>query len=232
MSVPSLIIFLVLLACGIVGGLASHLLLQADNDARTTPWYGNIFNRSVLIGVVAAFVTPLFLNMISSDLLSQSEEQPEKYFVIGGIALLAAVFGKRFLTTVYDQLMKKVETLGKEVEQIGEATDEPDTEARSPGAQGLRSCGIEEPDYKIMHAMVHTRYPSRSLHGLRRSTGLPLEEINTRLTGLISKDFVTQTQSEAGPPRWLLTEPGRLAFDALLPAPEKDGTTEETDAST
>jgi uncharacterized membrane protein YeaQ/YmgE (transglycosylase-associated protein family) len=208
---PLLTIFAVLLICGVIGGLAGYFFSGRKEYGRT--WYG-----SLLIGVVAAFITPLLLSMMSSDLLTAWESKPHLLFVLAGFALLAAVFGERFLANMYEKLMKQVWELRARVEDVEEANEPspPELEDRTgPPAAKLAAENIDSAQYRIMEAMASSKYESRSFSGLRRSTGLKASEVNQQLTELIARGFVSQRQSKRGEVRWFLTGTGREALAKL-----------------
>jgi hypothetical protein len=208
---PLMTVFCILLICGVFGGLAGHFFTDGKGTSR--PWYG-----SLLIGVVAAFITPLLLSMISSDLLTAWESKNNLLFVLAGFALLAAVFGHRFLANMYERLMKQVGELKERVEDVEEATEPPpqELEDRSePPVAKLSAQNIDSAQYRIMEAMANSKYQSRSLSGLRRSTGLKGSEINQQLTQLIARGYVSQRLTRNNEPRWFLTVTGRAALAKL-----------------
>lgn len=109
---------------GIVGGYVNYIL-RSDTDysadaknknTEKTP-VSNGARRSwpnIVVGVSATLVVPLFLSTISSTLLSDSRTDVLKYFVFGGFCLLAAIFSKRFLSSMEKQILGKAQEAAEE----------------------------------------------------------------------------------------------------------------------
>ena len=80
MNIPYEIFFiqLIILLGGSLGGLVSAFISE---DADVTLAF---CLRRVVIGLGAAFLVPLFLNMISSNLLEQAKTTPSADLIFGG----------------------------------------------------------------------------------------------------------------------------------------------------
>lgn len=223
---PQLAIILgILLISGILGGLAGRYV--GDKKEDNGPWYA-----STIIGVVAALITPLFLSMISSNLLIEWQAKPHLLFVIAGFALLAAVFGRRFLASMYDKVVKQVNDLKQEagqlkaqtaelktkIEVVEEANELPPTDAELPqGAkkEQLARENLEDEDVRLMEAMANSKFQSRSLSGLRRGTGVAGTDVHRRLSQLITRGLVQQHETKDNQPRWFLSQKGREMLGSL-----------------
>ena len=206
---PMTTILLLLLVCGVLGGFAGYLLSPRDEDTKKKP--ASLFT-SIVVGIVAAFTTPLLLNMISSDLLIQWREQQEKLFVIAGMALVAAVFGRQFLRTMYDRLMQRVEVLQREVQR---RNNEPDIPSEDVSEDKLVKASITKQELAVMIKMADSRFPSRSLSGLRRDTRMNRTELKKELTNLVGKGFVEQHVNENRALRWYLSKAGCAVLATL-----------------
>ena len=208
---PLVTVLVILFLSGLIGGAAGYFL--SNRKADSIPWYAYL-----CIGVVAAFITPLLLSMISSNLLTEWPSKPHLLFVIAGFALLASVFGRRFLASMYDKFMQQVGELKTRIEGVEEANEPPPPEledsSNTPTAS-LTAQSLTDAQYRIMAAMADSKYQSRSLSGLRRGTGLKAAEVNQRLTELIARGFVTQHQTTDNEPRWFLTVAGRETLAKL-----------------
>lgn len=74
------ILIALMLLSGILGGLANYFALEKRTQTnKKIDWRGY-----VLLGVVAAFAVPLFLNMISSNLLDAGRTAPLNLFALCG----------------------------------------------------------------------------------------------------------------------------------------------------
>ena len=83
--IATLLIIMVL--CGIYGGYVAYRLMP---EADATP---SALRTSIVTGACAALLVPLFLNTISSDLMTSSRSDPLKLLVFTGFCLVAAVSG-------------------------------------------------------------------------------------------------------------------------------------------
>ena len=201
-------IFIILLVCGIVGGLANY-----DISTDHSKSYSKTKLSSVILGIVAAFTVPLFLKMISSDILIKSQKEPTEFFVIIGFALIASVFSRNFLSTIYDRLMQRVDKLEKRMEDV---TDEPNyPEEGEISKTHFKDEGLTEEELKIMIKMASSKYPSRSLDGLKRDTGIERGKINETFNVLMEKGLVEQSLNSNQELRWYLSSKGRSVLAKL-----------------
>ena len=96
------IVFLTIFFSGLFGGIARFHWEKLDG--------GN--NLSVLgfacLGVAAAFMVPLFLNTISSTLVSDSRNDPMKLFVLIGFCIAAATAAKQFIGSLADAFLHRL----------------------------------------------------------------------------------------------------------------------------
>ena len=85
------IIFIILLS-GFVGGIANFFRNDANSDF-------NMFRfiKSIIVGLVASFTVPLFLNTVSSTLLKEAENENINYLIFAGFCLIAAFAANRFM---------------------------------------------------------------------------------------------------------------------------------------
>lgn len=87
-------VFVTMLLAGMGGGLARFVQLRATSSKEAS-WI-----TCVVMGVAAAFLVPLFLNTISSPLIAESRDYPEKLFVLIGFCIAAAYFSQQFMDSV------------------------------------------------------------------------------------------------------------------------------------
>lgn len=99
----------IMIAAGILGGIANYFLAERHAEFA----WRDLFKYSVL-GVVAALMVPLFLNMISSNLLDLARTRPINLFVFAGFCLIAVIFSRRFLENLSTKLIQQVSQIRKE----------------------------------------------------------------------------------------------------------------------
>ena len=71
--------------------------------------------KYILLGIGASFLIPVFLKTISSNLLSSKDNND--YLIFAGFCLIAAIFSRRFITTIGDKILeaaKNAEKIAKE----------------------------------------------------------------------------------------------------------------------
>ncbi len=219
----------VMLASGIIGGLVNRYLLDKTEDD-SMPWW-----QCVIVGIAAAFIVPLFLNMISSGLIRDilgSLDQPgdsSKLFVLGGFCLAAAISSRAFINTVSQRVLQEAreakEDAAKAQQDAAEAKAslatviEPDDAAeeatgreREISFQAAEEVALSDDEKEVMSVMVNSSFAMRSLSGLSKQAGLDAGRVNIALTSLIEKGLAAQGTSLKGYPRWYLTTDGRVAL--------------------
>lgn len=98
----------VMLAAGAVGGLVNGFLADAPDAARLAWW------KHVVIGITAAFMVPLFLAMISADLIDKirgtadQAGNPVLLLNLAGFCLVASVSSRAFIGSLTERLMREV----------------------------------------------------------------------------------------------------------------------------
>lgn len=105
---------------GLLGGIANYLMNRPEG-ARRWDWFEYL--KSLALGLSAAATAPLFLNILSSNLMAESEKNPLLYFVFAGFCLVAAIFSSRFLTSIGDRVLRELEHVKRENEALAETTE-------------------------------------------------------------------------------------------------------------
>ncbi|OUM04082.1 YEATS-associated helix-containing protein [Variovorax sp. JS1663] len=113
-------IALVLLVFGILGGVVNAIITDPAQETRL-PWW-----QHTLVGIAASFMVPLFLNMISGEIINDiiDKDEKSKLFVLAGFCLVAAISSRAFIRTISDRLLQEVRTVKKEVEVASAKADD------------------------------------------------------------------------------------------------------------
>jgi hypothetical protein len=83
---------------GIFGDLVNYFLfLQKDADIVSLP-------RSIVVGAAAAFLVPVVLFLVGSDLLRQSQFETSQLILLASICLIAALASRFFVLSTADQV--------------------------------------------------------------------------------------------------------------------------------
>jgi hypothetical protein len=98
---------------GSLGGVINFFLLDDETQNKVGDSVGTVkrgwfyrLSRSIIIGIGAAFVVPLFLQTISSSLMNDCQNKSQLFFVYAGFCLIASIFSRRFLDTVAERALK------------------------------------------------------------------------------------------------------------------------------
>ena len=104
-----LLVLSIMITAGILGGIANYFVAERHAEFA----WRDLFKYAVL-GVVTALIVPLFLNMISSNLLDLARTRPINLFVFAGFCLIAVLFARRFLESLSARLIQQVSQIRKE----------------------------------------------------------------------------------------------------------------------
>ena len=213
----------VMLLAGIVGGLINFFIADPTTEAPLAWW------KHLVIGVGASFTVPVFLNMISSTLISEitgevaDAKVVAKLLVLSGFCLLAAVSSRAFLRSLSERVLQEVKTAKIQAEEAREAATDARTAvapfieeeiatAESAHGNALPRAAAPEvtsDERKILKAMTTSRFSMRSLSGIAKDTGLAVETVNAMISALLRKALISEAKSKEGQPRWYPTSLGR-----------------------
>ena len=169
-------IILVIIISGITGGLINFLLyIKEDNpDLQKESRIINFFYH-ILNGIIASFVVPLFLNTISSNLVSVIFDNPlrAEMLLFVGFCLLASLFSSQFLTGMYSkivedqkQMKEKIKEASDTVEDMKKGNDQGiDPKLISEFIKDIPSDNEKEQVQEILRLFTDGKYYSRSIPG-------------------------------------------------------------------
>jgi len=226
----------VLLLAGVLGGAMGYYLEQ---PIQTSTLEGEGITRKkavklfpyLVLGVGASLMVPLFLNMISSTLVSEALSPREggqaelKLLVITGFALIAAVSSRRFITSLTDKVIRDVQEakeLAQEAEKKVDLIVEPENAPREPSSPVVDQAQahvdpatLSDHEKRVLKTLFNSSYSARALSGISRDGEIDQEEATAALTLLVGKSLVQQTQTFKGYAKWSLTQAGRAAAGAV-----------------
>jgi len=202
----------IMIGSGILGGLVNFFLSE-----KYKPPIWKALLGYCLLGIVAALTVPLFLNMISSNLLTVAQKKPVNLFIFNGICLLFAVFSCRLKENIYN---KRFQRTGKINRNHGNAdTAETDFDSkigcRKVSKDRLRRAGISESELKILQVMARGTHVHQSLVGLLKDPELAKEQVNETLSSAMAKGLVEQKLNTENKLRLYLTPKGKHLIDKL-----------------
>ncbi len=222
-----LLILAVLLAGGIFGGIVNFLLARPDDVPTPSVW------RSMIVGLAASLLVPLFLNMISSNLLDLIRGgDGSKLLILLGFCLVAAISSTAFIRTLSDKVLTEakqareqaqqaraeVASMEQDIRPIVVKDTETDPESFSTAAadaQGdLRSARADAgaplaPEQRsLLNALSSGRWTLRTEAGLARELGIDRTQAARLLDDLAANGYAGRRVDENGT-RWFATELGR-----------------------
>lgn len=123
-TLHSILVALLPIPAGILGGLVAILLMR-DDDTNLTP-SDRKRGRNVVLGVTAAFLVPLFLKLVSSDLIENDDGgllSAWLYMAYAGMCLIAAISSRGFISSVSRSVLAQVQEAREAVERRADAVE-------------------------------------------------------------------------------------------------------------
>lgn len=222
-----IIILGIMVAAGLLGGLANFFLNERDSNS---PW--GSAGRHMVLGVVAALTVPLFLNMMSSHLLEATRLKSSELFVFAGFCLLYVVVTRRFFENIAARLIGQVEQVRREVKHLQYASERaPLPAAAAPTSRAAEPEAAPEPapasivelprnavsfgDIELMRAVAEGNAIYGANTGLAAKTTLPKDQIAARLAALKAMGLIESKIDERNVVRWHLTPKGKSLLDGI-----------------
>jgi len=223
------ILAIVLLLSGIFGGLVNFLLNQDSDGIPVHFW------KSITTGVAASIMVPLFLHMISSNLMESSEKEPLDYFQIAGFCLIAAIFSRRFIEGMWEKLLQQLKKTEDKVEKTSQVVEEEKEKVATliglqeepDDLESDRNLKLTLTDYEvmgldemqpflkkdmmtIMDALDDPNYRFRTVRGIATATKLDRDLVSGLLEALADKAIgAVKKIRKDDKDLWVLTEKGR-----------------------
>lgn len=206
-----LVIIILIIIMGTFGGIINHYNDNCKCEYNLMKKRTHLC-QSIILGIGAASLVPLFLNTISSDILEESVENPMNYFILAGFFLIAAISSRKFINSLSDKVIKN---LKENIEESKRTLDnvnltlEPLVYKESESEKNNKSKIIikekndneneEEskdidPVDKVLKSFLSCRYTYRVLDGISHSTGFSEKEIYIILNKLIKKGYVREVK--------------------------------------
>jgi hypothetical protein len=224
-----LVILLIMVLAGVLGGIANYFLSDRQSDSGRREW-----GKYLTLGVIAALTVPLFLNMISSNLLEAARTRPVDFFVFAGFCLIYVVASRRVVENVANKLMGQMDQMRREMGQINQQRQ--DVPVAAPVREEPTAPAIETPapvkpevvreslsynDIEILRALAEDSYVYGNLVGLTDKTGLARDLISTRLTVLKNLGVIETRINEKNVLHWYVAPKGKQMLGDILSGQEE-----------
>ncbi len=186
----------IIVGTGIFGGVINYYRSLYDKKFE----FSQVI-RPVLIGLAAAALVPLFLNMISSDLLKAKDDVTTNYFVFLGFCLIASIFSGEFIDSIGKKVLNQIGEVKKEIEETNTEDDSPEINELN------QDNDLTENQNLVLKAFIENKYTYRSISGLASQTGLDKTVIKKELVDLGKLGLTEVVERQKGP-RWKITSEG------------------------
>jgi hypothetical protein len=152
-----IIVIIIIIAAGMVGGIVNRILFK-----KHTIW------ESIVLGIVAAFLIPLFLYLSKLELLNEAEKGMHiNYLYFAGFCLLVGIFP----TQVYYTILQRIFP-----EQPKETTPQSPTTPTLPDRES-----------KVLASLKTEQ--GKGIRQLEEDTNLSKQEIKDALENLVQKNL-------------------------------------------
>ncbi len=218
-----LVIAAVMFIAGALGGLIAFFISDPQNGNKLAWW------QQMVVGIGAAFIVPLFLNMISGDLIDKirgvNGQNPDfsKLFVLAGFCLVAAISQRAFIHSMSRKLLQAVEEAKEQAAEVKEVIDsqieDETTDEMLSGSLQMSGnlqtkkipaiADLNDDERSILRIMVNSPYSMRSISGMAKDSGLERAKVEATIASLMNKRLLAQGRSTSGQPRWYPTSLGR-----------------------
>jgi DNA-binding MarR family transcriptional regulator len=203
----------IMVISGILAGLTNYFFSENQKPQVLQAILGRC-----LLGIAAALTVPLFLNIISSNLLPTAQKNPTNLLVFNGICLIFAFVLCRFKEIIFVKQSRKTEKDKKDnTIIIPIKTDYGfETSQREFLRDKMNRTGMSASELKILGSIANKKHAHTSLVDLLKDPGLINEKINETLSSLMAKGFVEQRLSQENRLLLYLTPKGHRILTKAL----------------
>jgi DNA-binding MarR family transcriptional regulator len=203
----------IMVISGILAGLTNYFFSENQKPRGLQMILGRC-----LLGIAAALTVPLFLNIISSNLLATAQKNPINLLVFNGICLIFAFVLCRFKEIIFVKQSRKTEKDKKDNTIIIPIKTEYgfETSQREFVRDKTNRTGMSASELKILGSIANKKHAHTSLVDLLKDPGLINEKINETLSSLMARGFVEQRLSQENRLLLYLTPKGHRILTKAL----------------
>jgi hypothetical protein len=218
-----LILAAVMTIAGVFGGLINYYQMnQSEGDPASLP-------RCIVLGVGAAFLVPVILDLVSSELILEIQGDPSRLLIYTGFCLISSIASRFVLINMPERILREAsmartsaEVLQREMRVIQEeliplieteTEQDHQTEEASNPIEGEEELDVTSS--KILKNLGCGRYIFRSMAGICRESNSDEMTVAKTLNVLVGRSLAGQVSGKKGI-RWYLTEKGRRVMDTAL----------------
>mgnify|MGYP001183775162 FL=1 len=217
-------LLLVMVASGLLGGVVNFIYSYSNGRKKMVQFVDLL--KSMITGVAAALLIPIFLNTISSNIVKESETDDGKLLVFAGFCVIAAVSSKAFIKAISGRVLERVNRIEEDVQAVKSEvkpmvlkhSEFDEAKRRKEKADGrnspvqANSAGETVPDetksIKVLEKLADSDYAFRSIEGLARDVNMEPEQVQECLEHCVSSGLAGQIENSLGV-RFYITEDGQ-----------------------
>ncbi len=186
---------------GCFGGIINYLLIPRSKLNNFVELI-----KSVVFGLGAACLVPLFLNTISSTLIIEAESNYSKLLVFSGFCLIASIFSKSFIFSISKKVLKdleeKQENITRNLENVQESVIQIKDEIQpviekesepyeySIDEKTVIFVDVNDKELSILKKLAEGTYTYRSMKNLSKELNLPEKTLEYYAGKLTAKRLV------------------------------------------
>jgi hypothetical protein len=201
----------IILGAGLLGGWAGSLM-SADGE----PAEKKSLGRRLVLGVVASALMPLALSLLSSTLVADSAKDPYKYFIFGGLCLIAAVFSNKFIVLLGENVIKRVTQAERTAVETNRRVDalieshiaDEEIQPMKKIRKGAAPPTLDEEIMEILASTPSGRFYSAA--ALSGATSHPEHHVADELNKLRERGAVTVLTRSDGTEYWAMNPRNRM----------------------
>ena len=208
-----ILVLVIMVISGILAGLTNYFFSENQK-----PWVWQTVLARCFLGIAAALTVPLFLNIISSNLLATAQKNPINLLVFNGICLIFAFVLCRFKDIVFVKQPQKTDKDKKDNTIIIPIKTEYgfETSQRDFLREKMNRTGMSASELKILGSIAAKKHAHTSLVDLLKDPKLIDEKINETLSSLMAKGFVEQRLNQENRLLLYLTPKGNRILTKAL----------------
>lgn len=208
---------------GVFGGLINYYQLTQERDDEAA------LPRCIVLGIGAAFLVPVILFFVQSDLITEIQEDPSRLLIYTGFCLIVAIGSRLVLTSTPKRILREAQVARNQVEAMQhelrvmqeellpllDTETEQDTDVDDNAGPLNPNEELDIAASKVLKTLGVGRHIYRSMAGLCREAGADETTIQKSLNVLVNRQLAGKLNTRKGV-RWYLTEKGRRALDLLV----------------
>lgn len=217
-------LLLVMVASGLLGGVVNFIYSYSNGRKKMVQFVDLL--KSMITGIAASLLVPIFLNTISSNIVKESETDDTKLLVFAGFCVIAAVSSKAFIKAISGKVLERVNRVEEDVQTVkskiqpmvlkhSEFNEASSSKEKSEGINSpVRANGAVEsvPDetqsIRVLEKLADSDYAFRSIEGLARDANMDPEQVRECLDHCVSSGLAGQIENSLGV-RFYITEEGQ-----------------------